>query len=106
MSTFNTAYLQAAQAYSNAVNMPVKLAGSAEEASESGVFSGLIRETLGDTAKKLRQTEAMSNKALVNEADITDVVTSVSEAEIALQEVVALRDRMISAYQDIIKMPV
>jgi flagellar hook-basal body complex protein FliE len=37
---------------------------------------------------------------------MTDVVTAVADAETALNTVVAIRDRVINAYQDIIKMPV
>ncbi len=48
----------------------------------------------------------MATKALVGKADLTDVVTAVSEAETALNAVVAVRDRVISAYQEIIKMPI
>jgi flagellar hook-basal body complex protein FliE len=34
------------------------------------------------------------------------VVAAVHAAEITLQTVVAVRDRMISAYQDILRMPI
>ena len=48
----------------------------------------------------------ISAKAIAEKADLTDLVTSVTNAELTLQTVVAVRDRMISAYQDIIKMPI
>jgi flagellar hook-basal body complex protein FliE len=35
-----------------------------------------------------------------------EVVLSINEAEIALQTIVAVRDKVIAAYQDIIKMPI
>jgi len=38
--------------------------------------------------------------------ELVDVVTAVANAETTLETVVALRDRMISAYQDIMRMPV
>jgi len=34
------------------------------------------------------------------------VVTAVTNAEVTLQTVVAVRDKVISAYQDILRMPV
>ena len=46
------------------------------------------------------------DQIVAGKADLTDVVTAVSEAETALNTVVAIRDRVISAYQDIIKMPI
>jgi flagellar hook-basal body complex protein FliE len=37
---------------------------------------------------------------------VTDVVTAVTNAEVALDTVVAVRDRVISAYQEIMRMPI
>jgi flagellar hook-basal body complex protein FliE len=48
----------------------------------------------------------MSAKAVTGEADIVDVVQAVGNAEITLQTVVAVRDRVISAYQEIMRMPI
>ncbi|MGB9349114.1 MAG: flagellar hook-basal body complex protein FliE, partial [Pseudolabrys sp.] len=39
-------------------------------------------------------------------ANIVDVVTAVSETEVAIDAVVAVRDRVIQAYEDIMKMPI
>jgi flagellar hook-basal body complex protein FliE len=47
-----------------------------------------------------------STKSIANEAELHDLITSVSNAELTLNTVVAVRDRMISAYQDIIKMAI
>jgi flagellar hook-basal body complex protein FliE len=34
------------------------------------------------------------------------VVTAISRADLALQTAVALRDRVVSAYQDVMRMPI
>jgi flagellar hook-basal body complex protein FliE len=39
-------------------------------------------------------------------ANIVDVVTAVSETEVAVQTLVSVRDRMISAYEEIMRMPI
>ena len=39
-------------------------------------------------------------------ADIVDVVTAISETEVAVEAMVAVRDRVIQAYEDIMKMPI
>jgi flagellar hook-basal body complex protein FliE len=44
-------------------------------------------------------------QALAGQADLTDVVIAVTNAEVTLQTVVAIRDRVIQAYQEIIRMP-
>ena len=48
----------------------------------------------------------MTAKAVVGEADLVEVVTAVNSAEMALQTVVTVRDRVISAYQEILRMPI
>jgi flagellar hook-basal body complex protein FliE len=39
-------------------------------------------------------------------SNLTDVVTALSRAELALQTATAIRDRVVQAYQDIMKMPI
>lgn len=39
-------------------------------------------------------------------ADLTDVVTAVGKAELTLQTVVAVRDKVIQAYQEVLRMPI
>jgi flagellar hook-basal body complex protein FliE len=48
----------------------------------------------------------MSIAGVAGKADVNDVVTAVTTAEVTLQTVVAIRDKVISAYQDILRMPV
>ena len=55
---------------------------------------------LGHTA------DAQSAAAIAGTGDITQVVTAVNRAELALQSTTAIRDRVVQAYQDIMKMPI
>jgi flagellar hook-basal body complex protein FliE len=45
-------------------------------------------------------------KAITGKADLNDVIVAVNDAEMTLQTVVGLRDRMIQAYQEILRMPI
>jgi flagellar hook-basal body complex protein FliE len=76
----------------------------AASASGNGGLIELATSALNKARDKLRQSEYVSGKALVKEASLTDMVTALSEAEIALQSVISIRDKVIAAYQDIIKM--
>ena len=51
-----------------------------------------------------RTTQA--TEALTGGGNLTDVVTALSRAELTLQTATAIRDRVVQAYQDIIKMPI
>jgi flagellar hook-basal body complex protein FliE len=53
-------------------------------------------------AAEARATQAVG----VTGGGLTQVVTAVSRAELALQTTVAVRDRVLQAYQDIIKMQI
>ena len=54
----------------------------------------------------LRGAEQMTAKRVAGEAGLLDVITAVNDAQLTLQTVVSIRDRMITAYQDIIRMPI
>jgi flagellar hook-basal body complex protein FliE len=45
-------------------------------------------------------------QGVAGNVDIRDVVMAVNNAEVTLQTVVAVRDKVIAAYQDIMRMPI
>ena len=47
-----------------------------------------------------------SARAVAGQAEMVDVVTAVSNAEMVLETVTTVRDRVISAYQEIMRMPI
>jgi flagellar hook-basal body complex protein FliE len=69
-------------------------------------FAAVLEQTLVDARDTGARSEAASLQAISGKASLQEVVEAVNAAEIALQTVVAVRDRMISAYQDIIRMPI
>lgn len=99
----------------NTIGQAAALYQSASKIATDGVSSGgedkvsfgsLLKagvETVVETQKK---SEAVSAAAVTGKADITDVVKAVNEAELTLQTMVAVRDKIISAYQDIMRMPI
>jgi flagellar hook-basal body complex protein FliE len=49
--------------------------------------------------------ESLSMAAVRDEADLNNVITAVAEAELTLETVVAVRDKVIDAYREILRMP-
>jgi flagellar hook-basal body complex protein FliE len=97
----------AAAAYRNAASKMLEPGLSARDAAGSGDFGSLIKDAVGATADTLAKGEAMSTAAVTGgKADLTSVITAVTNAELTLQTVVAVRDKVISAYQDIMRMPI
>jgi flagellar hook-basal body complex protein FliE len=72
----------------------------------SGDFSSVLGNALGGAIDTGQQAEGQALSAIGGNGDLTQVVTAVSRAELALQTTVAVRDRVLQAYQDIIKMPI
>ena len=77
-----------------------------EAASGGTDFASLLTSSLGSAVDTGRQAETQAMSAIGGGGDLTSVVTAVSRAELALQTTVAVRDRVLQAYQDIIKMPI
>ena len=69
-------------------------------------FADLLQKVGNDAIAIANQSEGVAVKAAARQAELVDVVTAMSSAEVTLQAVVAIRDRLIRAYQEIIKMPI
>ena len=50
--------------------------------------------------------ESQAMQALAGGGNLTDVVTAVSQAQLALQATTAVRDKVVSAYQEIMRMAI
>jgi flagellar hook-basal body complex protein FliE len=83
------------------------LAGSgAGGIASGGSFGELLKGMVGDVAEATRKSETVAAEALAHKAGVVDVVTEVSNAEMVVNTVVAVRDKVIQAYQDIMRMPI
>ncbi|MDW8443936.1 MAG: flagellar hook-basal body complex protein FliE [Acetobacteraceae bacterium] len=69
-------------------------------------FGQALERALSDTVRSAKEAEAKAIQAIAGTADITEVVTAVARAELALQTTIAIRDRVIQAYQDVMRMPI
>ncbi|CAO3431121.1 flagellar hook-basal body complex protein FliE [Azospirillum doebereinerae] len=78
-----------------------KALGPTEGASFGDVLEQAARGAIGS----LQKNETMSAQAAVGKADLNDVVQAVTNAEVTLQTVTAVRDKVLSAYQEILRMP-
>jgi flagellar hook-basal body complex protein FliE len=99
------AYAQAARMGSGSA--AGQAAGSAKDAAGGGGFGHMLEKALDNMISTGKASEhQMAVSTAGKENSMVDVVTAVSEAETTLQTVVAVRDKVISAYQEIIRMPI
>lgn len=96
----------AAAAYNNALQRKGVEGLPARNEAPSGDFAAALTEAAEGVVETLEKSESESLKAAAGKADIGEVVMAVSQAEITLETVVAIRDRVIQAYQDILRMPI
>jgi flagellar hook-basal body complex protein FliE len=69
-------------------------------------FETALNDALKNSVATMRVGEAAAAEGGAGKGDIVQVVNAVTAAELTLETVVAIRDRVISAYQDIMKMPI
>jgi flagellar hook-basal body complex protein FliE len=92
------AYQQAAQAMQGGA--------AAGGASEGVDFGNLVQDAIRQAGASANVAEQQSLAVAGGQGDIVDVVTAIAAAETQLQTVIAVRDQVISAYQEILRMPI
>lgn len=101
--------LMAVRAYAAAAGaaQPQGPGGSAAAPAAGGSeFAGLLQSVMGDAVAASRQAETQMAAQVAGQAELIDVVTAVANAEASLETVLAVRDQVISAYQEIMRMPI
>ncbi len=106
-----TAPSAAAGAYSmlqklspNGQNPLVKNALAPKE--EGGSFGALLENAMEKIVAQGHAADMKAQQLAVGKGDLIDVVTAVADSEVAVQTLVSVRDKMIAAYEDIMKMPI
>ena len=87
---------------------PSQAASSATStaASSGNSFSSMLASLSSDTVDKLKTSESMSVAGLQGKATTQSVVEAVMQGQEALQTALALRDKTISAFQEISRMAI
>lgn len=75
-------------------------------ASASSGFGSTLERAMQDVVHTGHEADAKAIQGMSGKGNITDVVMAVSRAQLALQSTVAIRDRVVQAYQDIMKMSI
>ena len=69
-------------------------------------FGDMLKNVMGDMTQTSKAAETQMTSAVQGQANMIDVVTAVSSAEASLETVMAVRDQVIAAYQEIMRMPI
>lgn len=71
-----------------------------------GSFTDFLGSAIKDSVQTMKAGEQMAAQQVAGNANIVDVVNAVNSAEITLDTVVAVRDKVVQAYQSIMNMPI
>jgi flagellar hook-basal body complex protein FliE len=97
----------AANAYASAARI-LEAAGTAKPSSdaEGPSFSAVLKDAIGGVLDVGRKSDAQTVAMASGKANVMDVVTAVAETDVAVSTLVSVRDKVIAAYEDIMKMAI
>jgi flagellar hook-basal body complex protein FliE len=101
-----TTIASAIAAYANVAKAPVAEAAPSTGESTGASFGSVLMDAARSAVQTGKVAELKSAEALAGKADIREVVSAVANAELTLDTVVAVRDKVINAYNEILRMPI
>src|SRR5581483_7468787 len=73
---------------------------------EGGNFGSMLAGAIEKFVAQGHAADMKAKELAAGKGDLIDVVTAVADSEVAVQTLVSVRDKMIAAYEDIMKMPI
>lgn len=104
--------VMAAGAYARLAKMTDPSAGLAKAGAVSGDggdganFGKMLKDAIASVSEAGKTSDTQAQAMVAGKANIVDVVTAVAETETAVQTMVSVRDRVIAAYEEIIRMQI
>jgi flagellar hook-basal body complex protein FliE len=106
----STPFNAVASAYNNAARLisdPNKSSlGGLGDKSQLPDFGKLVAEGMQGVVDAGKTSDKLSLDLVNGKANVVDVVTAISQTELAMESMVAIRDKVISAYEEIMRMPI
>ncbi len=99
-------FISAVNAYNNAANGKTEVGGQKADPLHQDEFADLVKGAIKEAVKIGERGENLSIAGINDRADVNKVVTAMAEAELTLQTVMTVRDKVIDAYKEILRMPI
>lgn len=98
--------LIANNAYQSAARLAQQIAANEiKQKTPEANFGQMVQEAVSNTIQQGREADKKAIGLVEGKTDVVDVVTAIAETEVALETMVSVRDRVISAYEEIMRMP-
>lgn len=85
---------------------PTPAAAAAADPKGAASFTAMLKQAIDSVNELGHKSDAQTHAMVNGKSNMVDVVTAVSETEVAIDAVVAVRDKVIAAYEEIMKMPI
>ena len=82
------------------------LSGIGEAKQDGGGFGAMLSKVLAPVMEAGHKSDAQMKAMASGKSNIVDVVTAVAETEVAVEAMVSIRDKVISSYEEIMRMPI
>ena len=69
-------------------------------------FNSVLKDVIDAVTQSAQKSDAQAQAVAGGKANMIDVVTAVAETETTMHTLVSVRDKVISAYEDVLKMPI
>ena len=69
-------------------------------------FQDVLSDTLKDAVKATKENENLVNQKAFDHVDLTKVTTDTAQLDVMITTITALRDKVVSAIQELQKMPI
>lgn len=101
----------ATAAYSNAAKLlgqsqKQQLLNQVADLGQGQDFAKLLGQAVQGVVESGKVADTKAMEVVSGRGDMVDVVTALSQTELAMDTMVAVRDRVISAYEEIMRMPI
>jgi len=101
--------ISAADAYAKLAKIadPTASIGKAAAGDSKGPdFGAMVRDAVSSVVEAGKRSDAQTKALAAGKANLVDVATAVTETEVAVQTLVSVRDKVIAAYEEIMRMPI
>lgn len=78
----------------------------ATEAADTPDATATLQSAVRDFASTLAEGEKTATSALIGDADPHSLVTALAQTELVVETAVTVRNKVVEAYQEILRMPV
>ena len=80
--------------------------GASKVADGDGSFGAMLKNAIGSVVEAGRASDNQAKAMASGTSNIVDVVSAVAETEVAIEALVSVRDKVIAAYEEIMRMPI